>query len=99
MRFELARQSIAGWSADTAGFVAAASRASSTSHSEREIAEQAFRTLWAVREEMSALSDASRAAGVSDPDLLRGIETALAELGSLDREIAGAIDRMSVAER
>ena len=97
MRFDLVRQSIAEWSADTVRFVAAASRARQTDQADRETAAAASRTLSSVREEVSALSEASRAAAIGDPDLLRGIETALAELGSLDRNITEALEQMAAA--
>ena len=95
MQFELVRQSIATWSAETARLVAAASQARQTGIRESEEAEAASRMLWTVREEMSALADASRSTPAKSADLVRGIETALAELGSLDRDIAQALDDLA----
>jgi hypothetical protein len=95
MRFELARQSIATWPADTAHFVAAASRVRQTSQPDEEVAQAATRTLWAVREEITSLSDASRSTAGKGDELQRGLETALAELGSLDREITQALEQMA----
>ena len=96
MQFELVRQSIATWSAETAHLVAAASQARQTGGRDEEAVETASRMLWAVREEMSGLSDASRATPGKSQDLVRGIETALAELGSLDRDITQALEDMAV---
>jgi nitric oxide reductase activation protein len=94
VRFELASQSIATWTAATAEFVRAAAEKRETGNSALQAIFEAQRMLSAVREEATALSDASLALRGKSDEFKRGIATALEELNSLDNNLSDAIAQM-----
>ena len=98
LRFELVRQSIAGWTADTAHFVGAASEVRQTgtpNHDDLAAAERTLRSVVAEREAFTASVDEAE---VVDDDLARGVEVALNELSLLERDLGSAVEAMSAAK-
>ena len=90
-RFELTLQSIGTWSADTADFIRAASKADLVGDPDEEALEAAEQTLEAVREEQRSLEEACRSSSFKGEEIEAGMATAMTELYNLEREIAAAI--------
>jgi len=90
-RFELTLHSIGAWSADTADFIRAASRADMVGDPDEEALEAAEQTLEAIREEQRSLEEACRSSAYMTDSLEQGMATAMTELYNLEREIAAAI--------
>ncbi|KKB12378.1 hypothetical protein VE25_07450 [Devosia geojensis] len=90
-RFDLTLQSIGSWSADTADFIRAASKADVAGDPDEEALQSAEQTLEAIREEQRSLEEACRSSSFKSDDIENGMATAMAELYNLEREIAAAI--------
>lgn len=90
-RFDLTLQSIGSWSADTADFIRAASKADVAGDPDDEALQSAEQTLEAIREEQRSLEEACRSSSFKSDDIEHGMATAMTELYNLEREIAAAI--------
>ncbi len=94
MRFELARQAIAAWNAETAALVAAATERQLTGKADNERLAWANNALEAVAAEREALIEAANAVPDRSDDLSRGIEIALNELDLVGRTIAAQVEKL-----
>ncbi|MFD2649459.1 hypothetical protein ACFSX5_16865 [Devosia albogilva] len=94
MRFELVRQAIATWNAETAGLVAAASQRQLTGERDEERIAWANKALEAVCAERDGLIEAATAVPDRSGDLSRGIEIALNELDLIGQTIAAQLEKL-----
>lgn len=94
MQFELVRQSIGTWAAETAELVGAASQARQTGVPDADHVASAQRRLEAVRAERQSLAAAVASLAPQPDDLARGIEIALNELDLLEQDNARALAQL-----
>ncbi len=94
MRFELTRQAIATWTAETVALVAAASERQLTGQRNEERMAWANNALQAVCAERDGLIEAAIAVPGRSDDLARGIEIALNELDMIGETIATQLEKL-----
>jgi len=94
MRFELTRQAIATWNAETARLVAAASERQLTGERDDDRVAWANKALQSICAERDALIEAATAVPDRSDDLSRGIQIALNELDLVGQTIAAQLEKL-----
>lgn len=93
-RFDLARQSVASWSNDLIAIIRATGEARETGRPQPDVIDVARRTLATVEAERQDLADAAATTPDISHELAAGVETSLAEMDSLRRELLAAINQL-----